>query len=209
MYREQPLEAFLAALAARTPTPGGGAASALAAAAGAAQAAMGAAFTMGSERFQAVEPEARRLHDQFQALWRALLDLMEEDSRAYLEFSAARKQAREKKDPESRQRLDAARERATRAPEAVVAQVHEALLLTRQLARICNPALLGDVAVAAWLLEGAARGAALQARANLKGRPDAAERAGKLRAYLRECEEAACEAAETVQKGLGLSDDTK
>jgi formiminotetrahydrofolate cyclodeaminase len=211
MFRSQTVTEFLEALAARTPTPGGGAASALAGAIGVAQASMCAAFTSQNERYKDVEAEAARIGARLGEAQARFLDLMDEDARAYQGLLSARKlpksTAAEKQARATR--LAAAEEEATRAPEQILATAHEALALTRALAEFCNPNLIADLAVAAWLLEAAARGAALQVGGNLKGLPGSVGRAARACETAKACEELARAIQSRVLQSMGLPDDTK
>ena len=211
MFRTQTVTEFLEALAARTPTPGGGAASALAGAIGVAQASMCAAFTSQSERYKDVEAEALRIKVHLGEIQARFLGLMDEDAQAYQGLLAARrlpKASAEEKQARAT-RLAAAEEDATRVPEEILTTAHEALDLARTLAGFCNPNLIADMAVAAWLLEAAARGAALQVRGNLQGHPGAAERAARARETAKACEESARAIQSRVLQGMGLPDDTQ
>jgi formiminotetrahydrofolate cyclodeaminase len=211
MFRTQTVTEFLEALAARTPTPGGGVASALAGAIGVAQASMCAAFTSQNERYKDVEAEAVRIRARLEGIRTRFLDLMDEDAQAYQGLLAARRlpkgSAAEKQARATR--LAAAEEEATRVPEQILATAHEALALTRTLADFCNPNLIADMAVTAWLLEAAARGAALQVRGNLKGQPGAAGRAARAHETARACEESARAIQTRVLQSMGLPDDTR
>jgi len=164
----QPLAEFLDALAARTPTPGGGSASALGGALGTALAGMAAAYTTGGEKFKAVEPRVARLGERLTALRQRFGELMQKDIEAYGEYAAAL--ALPKSTPAEKQArsgaLAAAREAATVVPERIVGAAAEGLQVVEELCAVANPKLAGDVAVAAYFLEAAARGAAMQVLCN-------------------------------------------
>jgi formiminotetrahydrofolate cyclodeaminase len=164
---EQTIRQFLTDLAARTPTPGGGSTSALAGALGAAAGCMAAAFTNG-DKHKAAEPKARELQGRLTALSVCLTDLMDEDVAAYGAYAAARalpKGTPAEKDVR-RKALALARQEATVTPERIVATARDGLRLVEDLSAIVNPGLAGDVAVAAYLLEAAARGGAIQVLSN-------------------------------------------
>ena len=213
MYRSAPLEKFLADLSARTPTPGGGSTSALAGALGAAQACMCAAFTTQHEKFKAVEPEARQLLGQFEALRETLLALLERDLQAYQDLAAARKLPKETDQQQQARaaRIAAAQEHATQVPEAILEGARQGQELLGPLLRICNPNLLSDITVAAYLLEACARGACAQVCANLCG-PKAGSLAPARRRAAREkaraCQLRCAELDQIVMHSLGVEDDT-
>jgi len=159
---------LLEAFAARTATPGGGSASALGGALGAALANMAAAFTTQNEKYKAVEPEVLILIERLKTTRARFLDLADADIAAYGAYSAARglpKVTPEEKAVRSAA-LAAANEKATEIPEQIVAEAHAGLLTADELSLIANPNLAGDISVAAYFLEAAARGAAIQVLGN-------------------------------------------
>ncbi|HYG73928.1 MAG TPA: cyclodeaminase/cyclohydrolase family protein [Planctomycetota bacterium] len=158
---------FLDELAARTPTPGGGSASALGGALGTALGSMAAGFTMG-EKYKAVAPQITALIEQLGALRRRFTELIELDIDAYGGYSAARalpKETAEQKTARA-QAIAAALEKSTAIPERIVDTAVEAFGVIEQLSSVANPNLAGDVAVAAYFLEAAARGAGIQVFSN-------------------------------------------
>lgn len=167
-YFDQPLRNFLDDLASRTPTPGGGSASALAGALGAALGNMAAAFTLGSEKFKAVQTDVARLHERLTDLRARFAELLQRDIAAYAAYGAARalpKSSAAEKEARSNT-LGAARETATAVPEGIVAAACEGLQLLEELSALANPNLASDLAVAAYCLEAAARGAGIQVLCN-------------------------------------------
>ncbi|NNM86572.1 MAG: cyclodeaminase/cyclohydrolase family protein [Phycisphaerales bacterium] len=78
---------FIAALAAKTPTPGGGSLAALVAALAAAQASMTLQYTLGKPKFAAHESELQALANQLAHATTMLTDLMEQDRAAYQALS--------------------------------------------------------------------------------------------------------------------------
>jgi len=167
-YFDKPLRGFVGDLAARTPTPGGGSASALIGALGAALGNMAAAFTTGNEKFKAVEPEAARLDARLAALRERFAELLGQDIAAYDAYAAAR--AMPKNTAAEKQArgtaLGAAKERATAVPEQIVAAACEGLQLVEELSGIANPSLAADLAAAAYFLEACVRGAGIQVLCN-------------------------------------------
>lgn len=166
--RQTPVLELLNSFAARTPTPGGGSASALGGALGSALASMAAAFTTQNEKYKAVEPQVLSLLEKLAALRAELLDLIDADIAAYGAYSAARglpKNTPEEKAARSKA-LAEANEKATQVPEKIVAAARRGLQLTEELSAVANPNLAGDVSVAAYFLEAAARGAGVQVLGN-------------------------------------------
>jgi len=159
---------LLESFAARTPTPGGGSASALGGALGTALANMAAAFTTQNEKFKAVEPKVLELIERLKASRATFLELADADIAAYGAYSAARGQP--KNTPEEKaarsKSLAEANEKATQIPERIVEEARNALKTTDELSTVANPNLAGDISVAAYFLEAAARGAAIQVMGN-------------------------------------------
>src|SRR5579862_5065619 len=90
-YIDESLKRFIDDLSSRTPTPGGGSASALGGALGLGLASMAALYTTGNEKFKAAEPQAKALDDALTALRRKLLATIEADIQAYGAYAEARK----------------------------------------------------------------------------------------------------------------------
>ena len=90
-YLSLPLRTFLADLAAKTPTPGGGSVAALTGALAAAQARMCVEYTVGKPKFAAHETKLREALAEFKRAEEAFGRLMAEDMAAYERLSAANK----------------------------------------------------------------------------------------------------------------------
>jgi len=186
MYKRETIEQFLGGLSARTPAPGGGAACALAGATAASLGAMSAVFTTG-EKYQAVEDTTMAIKEQFEKLRDRLLGLADDDAAAFQAVTDARKlpKATPEEKAARKAKVDAAMRKATEVPEAILAAALEGLQLAEKLLPLCNKHLIGDLAVAAYLFEGAASGAALQVATNTKdadsdsAEKDSAARAGE------------------------------
>ena len=152
------LDAFLAAVAERTPAPGGGAAAAAACALGAALAEMAA-------RFAGLDAEAERAA----ALRAEALALGEADLTAYVPVLAALRLPAD--DPERPERLRAASSAAAEVPLAIAEASGAVAALARELARAGKPGLRGDALAGADLAAGAARAAARLVEINLGEAP--------------------------------------
>ena len=167
------LNAFVERLSSRTPTPGGGSASALAGATGAALLHMVLELTAGGRDApdDATLAELRGAAASWQS---EMLKLVEVDAAAYDSVVAARRLPRDT-DVERRARrvqVDAATREATRVPLEIVRRAASVLELAERVAAIGNRNAISDVGVAALLAAAAARGAALNARINLPALPD-------------------------------------
>jgi formiminotetrahydrofolate cyclodeaminase len=147
----QTLEAFLSALAARQPAPGGGAAAAVAAAIACASGAMAARYTTG-ERWAERSAEATALAETLDLAARELTALADEDAAAYAAVQAARKA----KDTAAQ---SAAEAEAMAVPVRLLAGCARHAEALAAFSPRCNPHLVSDVEVALHLLAGAARAA--------------------------------------------------
>lgn len=170
------LAAFAERLASPDPVPGGGSASAVAAALGASLVAMVATLTQGRPKYaqhaelcDAVAPAAKALADE-------LLELADEDARAYAACAIALKLPREAfADKEFRDaQVRATALVAAEVPLRCVERCLDALRLAEALAGRSNVNASSDLRVASLLLEAAADGAAANVLVNLPliGRTD-------------------------------------
>lgn len=175
-FRELSLAAFAERLSSSDPVPGGGSASAVAAALGASLVAMVATLTQGRPRYaqhaelcEAVAPAAKELADE-------LLELADEDARAYAACAIALKLPREAfADKEFRDaQVRATALVAAEVPLRCVERCLAALRHAEALAGRSNVNASSDLRVASLLLEASADGAAANVLVNLPliGRTD-------------------------------------
>ncbi len=199
------IEEFLGRLGSSDPTPGGGALAALSGAMAAAMLAMVCNLTIGRPRYADVEEAIRAILAATERSQRDLLALANADADAY---GAVRDAYRL---PQSNGEERAARsaaitrsmERATEVPVQTAEAARGVLELAARAGEIANRLILGDVAVAAHLALGAARGAADQARLNLlslAGSPFAAEMQRRIAAALDGSERDADRALAAVER---------
>lgn len=198
-----PVAKFIDDLASRTPTPGGGSASALGGALGVALGNMAAAYTSG-EKFAGVAVQVADLSEQLSALRQRFTVLIQKDIDAYAGYAAARAMAKGTPDEKSARSaaIDAALEAATFVPEQIVDAAQQGLKIVEELGAVANPNLAGDVAVAAYFLEAAARGAGIQVLSN-SAAPDTSGKNAARRAAVSE-KIAACQAARERIDGMVL-----
>lgn len=165
-----PLNSFLDEVAARRPTPGGGAVAATAGALACAMARMVNAYSLRAdtpaEARQALEELALRLR-RADELLRALIT---EDAKAYSALTAAAKAARAEATTEPVHQL--ALLTAIAVPMQMAALAAEALALMDQLKGAANKHLLSDLGVAAVLAAAAAQAAGYSVRVNLPSLKD-------------------------------------
>ncbi len=175
---ERPAEAapasFVDQLAAGTPTPGGGSASAYSGAMAAALVAMVARLTVGKKKYAGVEPQMWEVIDQAEALRAQFDEAVLKDSAAFEALLAAFKLPKEP--PEQAQAraaaIDLATWHAVEVPLGVAHKAVETLELAVQVARLGNLNAISDAGSGAGLCRAALTGASLNVRINalnLKG----------------------------------------
>lgn len=156
-------------LASRDPVPGGGSASALAGALGAALVTMVVELTAGRPEAAAHDEQVRALGAEAMGRQSRLLELAEDDARAYAAVVEARRLPKGT-DAERERRASAlgrAMRDAARIPLDAAGVAADVLDLARQLAPIGNRNAVSDAGVAAHLAAAAARGAMLNVQINL------------------------------------------
>ena len=188
MLTEISLTDYADRLASGEPTPGGGSAAALAGASGAACAAMVANFTVGREKYAAVEAEVRDILGQIEAHRAHLLQLVDEDAVAYCGYRAAAglPKATDEEKAARKAALQEASKAAAQVPIQVVETCAEIIKLLPALAEKGNPNVLSDVGCALKLCEAGLQTGTLNVECNLASIEDAAFRT----ALRRRCYEA-------------------
>jgi formiminotetrahydrofolate cyclodeaminase len=160
--------AYLQALAAPEPTPGGGSASAVAGAIGTSLLEMVALLSEQSAE-PVRKPELARITGECQEMRRRFSELGVSDEHAYGGFrdalSLPKGTAKEKLS--RREALQTATIASANAPLAIAELALDALHLIPRLARLASPYLRSDLATAAHLLAGAAHGAIVMVDTNL------------------------------------------
>ncbi len=159
-----PFGELLDAVAAKSPTPGGGAVTAAVGALGSALGSMVVNYTVGKKAYAAHEGELQQALVTLANARTLLLQLAGEDELAYGELNALMRLP--ETDPR-RADLPAVAATATQVPMAVIATCTDLLRLFQRLAGITNPMLRSDLAIGAILAEAAARASRLNAVINL------------------------------------------
>lgn len=172
--RQTSLEQFLAATAARQPTPGGGSVAALAGALAAALGEMVLNYSIGKKDLQAFQADLTTAANELERARDLLLRLMVEDQAAYEAFAVIRKLPADS--PERADRLPAAVLTCIRGPQAIGATAVAILELCDQVVEKVNPYLLSDLAVCADLAMATVRCAIYNCRVNLTDVTDPADR---------------------------------
>ena len=164
-----PVGGFAAALASDAPTPGGGSASAAAGAFGAGLLAMVVRLTLGKEKYRESWETLESLLPKLDGARTRLLELVDEDTKAYDAIVAARKLPKES-DAEKAARkkaIDEATILATTVPMQTAFFGEQALRAASTVGERGNPNAASDAWVAALLLSAAVDGALANVRINL------------------------------------------
>jgi formiminotetrahydrofolate cyclodeaminase len=175
------LNQFVNLLASDSPAPGGGSVAALAAALSVSLCAMVARLTTGKEKYRDSREAMERLKVTADELVGVFLDLVEKDTQAYNEVTAAFKLPN-KTDAERefrRQAIESATRQAAAVPLATLENLSRVPDMVREAMQHGNPNCLTDAGVAMQLMRAAAAGASYNVRINLNGMRDK-ESAGTL-----------------------------
>jgi formiminotetrahydrofolate cyclodeaminase len=177
-----PVRAFVAATAARQPTPGGGSVAALCGALAAALAGMALRYTAGKKAFAAYEGELQAAIGKLETAGKLLEELIAEDVAAYEALSGMLKLPQEARlaHPEYAAVVVA----AIRAPETAGAIAANLLELCAGLLEKTNKLLVSDLGIAAVYAHGTVHASELNVRVNLPLLPNGEEAAAvKKRMY--------------------------
>lgn len=172
---DKSIGSFLAETARSSPTPGGGAVSAVAGALAAALVAMVCGLTVGKERYWSSQSEARKLQRKVKRISQSLLELADEDIKA---FDLV---VRELKKGEDSYGLQEALKRATLVPLRVFRLSAEVLAGAERVCKIGNRSALTDAKTAVELSKAAVRGAVFNVKVNLRQISDEAFKTEVLR----------------------------
>jgi glutamate formiminotransferase/formiminotetrahydrofolate cyclodeaminase len=172
------LRSFVERLAARTPAPGGGSASALMAAMGAALGAMVGWMTYGKRRFEKEEPVMKRLIPPLDEAMRALVPLIDRDARAFDRYLAAVSlpQGTDEEKASRQRALQDGLQAAVEVPLEVMRTADRCWEPFAELAAHGNPASRSDLEVGSKALEAGIWGASRNVAINLSGIEDEAFR---------------------------------
>jgi formiminotetrahydrofolate cyclodeaminase len=167
--RDQPIGAWLAALASSEPAPGGGAVAALNAAFGAALIEMACNLTIGRPRYAQHEAEMRAVLAEATKLQNRALHLAADDAKAFSGVSEAYKLAKET-DEQRQTRTEQIRQAmvgATEVPLNTAIVAGEIIRLARRIVHVANANVLADIAAATISARAALETALINVEANL------------------------------------------
>ena len=165
---------FMQLLASEAPAPGGGSAAALAGATGASLAAMVAALTLGKEKYREHEVQTAVLQDNGNKLQARFLELIDADTAAFNEVSAAYKLPKQTAEEKTKRQeaIEDALKNATKTPFAMMEAALECLRVVATAVGKTNVSAASDLGVAAYSLRAATEGAWLNVLINLGGIKD-------------------------------------
>ena len=169
---EQTCGAFLDALASKTPTPGGGGASALVGALGTALCTMVGNYTVGKKKYAEVEEDVKALMEKAEDIRARLLALVDADAAAFEPLSRA--YSIPKDDPRRGEIMEQCLRDAAAAPMEILRLSCEAIDLHREMLDKGSVMMLSDVGTGVVLCRGALYGAALNVKVNTKSMADRA-----------------------------------
>lgn len=152
-------------IAAKSPTPGGGAVAAITAALAAALAQMVVNYSIGKKSLAAHDLSNLTILQGLDETGRAALRLAQEDAEAYGRLNELWKLP--EADPARQSAMPAAVEGAIQPPREMVAKSLEMLRDLEKLVKTTNPHLKSDLAIAALLANAAAQAAAWNVRINI------------------------------------------
>jgi glutamate formiminotransferase/formiminotetrahydrofolate cyclodeaminase len=164
----------MSALSSDSPAPGGGSASAAAGAAGAALLGMVVRLTLGKEKFKDVWDDLKPVEAEADRCRLRLLELVDEDTKAFQAIVQARKLPKETEAQKSARAkaIDDATVLATATPMQTASFALKALSYAPLVCEKGNPNASSDAFVAALLLSSAVEGALANVRINLPSLSD-------------------------------------
>ena len=165
---------FIDALASSAPTPGGGGASAYVGALSSALASMVGNLTVGKKKYAAVEPEVEEALARLEELRARLLELVDEDARAFEPLAASYRMPKDTPEQQAakHEAEQAALVGACEVPLEIMGCVQEVVGLTDFMAHKGSRMALSDAGVAAAFARAASDGASLNIYINAKSMDD-------------------------------------
>lgn len=150
---------FAQVLASKESVPGGGGAAALAGALGVALCQMAGNFTLGKKKYADVQEDIERNLNEAETLRIRLVDLVEEDAKAFFPLSKA--YSIPKDDPNREKILEEATLNACKAPMEMLETLSRAMELLEEMLSIGTKMLVSDVGCGAIICKAAMESAAM------------------------------------------------
>ena len=174
---EKNVDKFLAALASKAPTPGGGGAAALCGAVGIALGNMVGNLTLGKRKYAEVQEDIAALNQRAEALRADFVALIDADAEAFKPLSEA--YGIPKDDPKRQEVMEAALLAAVQPPLEIMRKCVKALELIAEYAAKGSALAVSDAGCAAAITRAACEAAALNVFVNTKPMRDR-EKAGEI-----------------------------
>lgn len=162
---QETFDELLKEIAAKQPTPGGGAVASWVGAMGAAVGQMSMRYSIRKKTAEDVRESIEKYVGEFEEAIRQLLAAADEDARAYGELN--RLQTLAEDDSARIKKWEGSVRASIAAPKRVMAIGLEMLRCQEAFAKVCNRWLLSDLAISAILADAAVRSAAWNVRINL------------------------------------------
>lgn len=174
---ERQIDSFLAELASKAPTPGGGGAAALCGAVGVALGNMVGKLTLGKKKYAEVQEDIAALNQRAEALRADFLALIDADAEAFKPLSKA--YGIPKDEPKRGEVMEAALLAAVQPPLEIMRKCVKALELIAEYAAKGSALAISDAGCAAAITRAACEAAALNVFVNTKPMRDR-EKAGEI-----------------------------
>lgn len=173
-YTKESCEAFVQVLSSKSPTPGGGGASALVGAVGTALGNMVGSLTVGKKKYREVEEEIKSMMEQSQNLQKELLDLVQKDADSFAPLAAAYglpKETAEQKE-EKEKVLEAALKNACQVPFEIMEKCCQGIDLCGVFAEKGSKLAISDAGAGASFCRAALQSASFNIYINTKSVKD-------------------------------------
>jgi methenyltetrahydrofolate cyclohydrolase len=182
MIKDLTLQTFLDQLASGSSTPGGGSAAGLMGAMGAALVGMVCQFTVGREKYAAVDADMRRVLDAAEVARRELTDAIAADVAAFDQVMAAYGLPRTSEEEKNARNtaIQHALKLATEVPLACARACAEIIRLSAEAAELGNTNVISDAGVAVMAAYAGLKSAALNVYVNTGGIRDEAFSASRV-----------------------------
>lgn len=165
---DKSLREYVELAASDAPAPGGGSVAALAGTLGSCMAAMAGRFTVGKPKYAQYDAEVSAMLKVLDAERLSMAEGVDEDARAFTALGDSYRlpKATDEEKAARQEAINKALMAAMAAPLAVMRSADRAAACLPRLAEVGNPNLVSDTAVAALLLESAARAARINVLVN-------------------------------------------
>ena len=170
-FMDLPVKDFIAATAAKTPTPGGGSVAGAVGAMGVALGQMSLVFTQGKKKFAEHEDYYGHLADRLAKACQMFQDLVADDAKAYQLYQGA---SRQDDGPEKDEAVQLATAAAIDVPREAMKLALAVMDDMKELAGKVNPWLITDLMASATLLAAAVRLSDYNVRVNIPTLTDSA-----------------------------------